>query len=91
MLRIIQSTSAAAAKSYYTEGLSKEDYYSEGQEIAGEWGGLLAKRLGLSGQVDKAAANGMGLLPNSSGESRHALYKARSKIGKLPCKRKCWR
>ena len=55
MLRIIQSSSAGAAKNYYAEGLSKEDYYSEGQEIIGAWGGELAARLGLSGQVDKAS------------------------------------
>lgn len=55
MLRMIQSTSAAGAKSYYAGGLSKEDYYSEGQEIVGAWGGRLADTLGLSGQVDKAA------------------------------------
>jgi conjugative relaxase-like TrwC/TraI family protein len=55
MLRMIQSTSSAGAKSYYTHGLSREDYYSEGQEIVGAWGGRLAEKLGLSGQVDKAA------------------------------------
>lgn len=55
MLRMIQSSSAAGAKNYYTEGLSKEDYYSEGQEIIGAWGGRLAEKLGLSGQVEKAA------------------------------------
>lgn len=54
MLRMIQSNSAAAAKSYYAEGLSREDYYSEGQEIVGAWGGQLAASFGLSGQVDKA-------------------------------------
>lgn len=55
MLRIIQSKSAEAAKSYYGDGLAKEDYYSEGQEIAGQWGGRGAERLGLSGQVERAA------------------------------------
>lgn len=55
MLRMIQSTSSAGAKSYYAHGLSKEDYYSEGQEIVGAWGGRLAEKLGLSGQVDKGA------------------------------------
>lgn len=51
MLRIIQSKSAAHAKSYFKEGLSREDYYSEGQEIAGEWRGKGAERLGLDGAV----------------------------------------
>lgn len=54
MLRMMQSISAKAAKFYYAKGLSREDYYSEGQEIAGSWGGQLAGSLGLSGQVDRA-------------------------------------
>jgi conjugative relaxase-like TrwC/TraI family protein len=45
--------SAAAAKSYYTQGLSREDYYSHGQETPGRWAGLGALRLGLSGLVEK--------------------------------------
>src|SRR5271167_2727497 len=49
MIRISQQDSAAAAKSYY----SKADYYSEGQELVGSWGGKGADRLGLSGTVDK--------------------------------------
>src|SRR3984957_18201484 len=49
MIRISQQDSAAAAKSYY----SKADYYSEGQELVGSWGGKGAGRLGLSGTVDK--------------------------------------
>lgn len=55
MLRIVQSISQAAAKSYYVQGLSREDYYSQEQEIIGNWGGKSAAMLGLSGQVDKAA------------------------------------
>jgi conjugative relaxase-like TrwC/TraI family protein len=53
MLRVMESKSAAQAKQYYTQGLSREDYYSEGQEIIGEWQGLAAERLGLRGQVDQ--------------------------------------
>lgn len=49
MLRIIQNRSAAGAKSYY----SHADYLSEGQELAGRWGGRTAARLGLSGLVEK--------------------------------------
>ena len=51
MLRIIQNSSAAGAMSYY----SQSDYYLEGQELAGEWRGEAAKRLGLSGEVQKDA------------------------------------
>lgn len=47
MLRIIQNTSAAGAKSYY----STADYYTEGQELVGHWRGEAAARLGLQGEV----------------------------------------
>ena len=49
MIRVTQQDNAKAAKSYYTTA----DYYTEGQEIVGSWGGLGASRLGLSGTVDK--------------------------------------
>src|SRR6202795_276620 len=49
MIRITQQDNAGAAKKYY----STADYYSEGQEIGGSWGGKGASRLGLSGTVDK--------------------------------------
>lgn len=53
MLRITPNKSAAAAKSYYSEGLSKQDYYSEKDEIIGKWGGKAAEKLGLSGDISK--------------------------------------
>src|ERR1700728_1592451 len=49
MIRISQQDNASAAKSYY----STADYYSEGQEIVGCWGGQGASRLRLEGTVDK--------------------------------------
>jgi conjugative relaxase-like TrwC/TraI family protein len=49
MIRVTQQNSGAAAKKYYATA----DYYSEGQEIIGCWGGKGASRLGLEGQVDK--------------------------------------
>ena len=49
MLRIRQQNAADAAKKYYATA----DYYSEGQEIVGSWGGKAAARLGLEGTVDK--------------------------------------
>ena len=50
MLRIHTITSAAAAKAYYTQA---SDYYSEGSELVGEWGGKLARMLNLTGIVDR--------------------------------------
>src|SRR5438132_7513235 len=52
MLRVIASRNA---KEYYGESLKREDYYTEGQEIRGEWQGIGAEKLGLSGAVDQAA------------------------------------
>jgi conjugative relaxase-like TrwC/TraI family protein len=49
MIRITQQDSAKAAKQYY----STADYYREGQELVGSWGGKGASRLGLDGTVDK--------------------------------------
>jgi hypothetical protein len=46
MLRVIASRNA---KEYFAESLKREDYYSEGQEVSGDWQGIGAQKLGLSG------------------------------------------
>src|SRR5579872_338775 len=50
MLRITECKSAAGAKQYYTAN-RQADYYIEGQEPSGKWGGRLAQEFGLSGNV----------------------------------------
>jgi len=52
MLRITQSTTADAAKHYFGQSLKRGDYYFEGQEIVGSWGGKAAEMLNLTGRVD---------------------------------------
>src|ERR1035438_3869290 len=51
MLRVIASRNA---KEYFAESLKREDYYSEGQEVSGDWQGIGAQKLGLSGAVTQA-------------------------------------
>jgi conjugative relaxase-like TrwC/TraI family protein len=54
MLFINHATDTAKAKSYFTDHLSRSDYYMrDAQEVVGEWHGRGAELLGLSGQVDK--------------------------------------
>ena len=52
MLRVVASRNA---KEYFAQSLSKEDYYTEGQEVRGEWQGIGAGKLGLSGPVNQVA------------------------------------
>lgn len=49
MLRVVPSGNAAAAQRYYASALKREDYYS--RESPGQWHGLGAELLGLSGEV----------------------------------------
>ncbi len=56
MLRVMASRNA---KEYFAQSLSKEDYYTEGQEIRGEWQGIAAESLGLSGLVEQSAFDAM--------------------------------
>ena len=74
MYRINSRESSAATEAYYTEK-ARQDYYSEGLEILGNWGGKGAERLGLKGTVDRDAfialcrninpATGGGLTPRT--------------------------
>ncbi len=53
MIRMVQSTSAAHAKAYFSDALSKSDYYLDDQELNGHIQGKLAERLGLTGMATK--------------------------------------
>ena len=49
MLRFHTSNSSYGVKNYFETA----DYYSQGNETVGRWGGKLAAELGLTGPVDK--------------------------------------
>jgi conjugative relaxase-like TrwC/TraI family protein len=51
MLRFFTATSAYGVKKYFETA----DYYSQGNETVGHWGGTLAEQLGLSGPVTQEA------------------------------------
>ena len=53
MIRMIQSSNAAHAKAYFSQSLSKSDYYINDQELNGHIQGKLAERLGLFGMATK--------------------------------------
>src|SRR6266487_3142522 len=53
MLTISQPLSASQAQAYHAEefGNARENYYTEGEQIHGEWHGRLAEQWGLRGEV----------------------------------------
>ncbi|KAA2241532.1 relaxase domain-containing protein [Chitinophaga agrisoli] len=55
MIRMIPSSSESQAKAYFSDVLSKSDYYINDQELQGQFRGLLAERLG----IDKPATKGI--------------------------------
>ena len=69
---------ATDAKHYYAAA----DYYSQGQETVGQWGGKLAEVLGLSGKVDERRLRADGRQP-ASGHRRaaHARTNDNRRVG----------
>ncbi len=59
MLRIVVNNASNAAKSYYAQGLSKNDYYTKEKEteIVGLWGGKGSELLSLNGTVTQDIFN----------------------------------
>ncbi len=53
MIRMVQSKSAGHAKAYFSDALSKSDYYLDEQELNGQFQGKIAERLGITGLATK--------------------------------------
>lgn len=53
MLVILKSGSSEAARSYFDQSLRIGDYYREGEQVLGQWHGIGAARLGLTGEVSR--------------------------------------
>ena len=82
MLRITVSTSAAAAQRYYTAGLARQDYYSEGQEVAGVFRGRAAERLKLPREVSPEAFTALSENKDpATGETLTVRQKAQRRAG----------
>src|SRR5262249_28007887 len=82
MLRITPSTSAKGAKEYFTQSLTRSDYYIDGQEVMGRWGGKGGEMLGLAGEGD--AQSYSALIDNrdpQSGEQLTARNKENGRVG----------
>jgi conjugative relaxase-like TrwC/TraI family protein len=78
MLNVTPQRSPEAAKTYF----AKSDYYSEGQEIVGNWGGKGAVLLGLFGQVEKEAFDKLcdNIHPHT-GEQLTAITRGNRRVG----------
>ena len=63
--------SLKSAKNYFHEHLSVGDYYQEGQKTSGEWFGVGAEKLGLSGRV--AAEDFLALCDNRHPQTGNRL------------------
>ena len=57
MVTLSKPISAGQAQAYHKEEFAnaKENYYTEGERVRGEWQGQLATRFGLTGEVPGGA------------------------------------
>ncbi|MBW4889202.1 relaxase domain-containing protein [Mucilaginibacter sp. HMF5004] len=53
MIRMVQSSSSAHAKAYFSDALQKTDYYLNDQELQGQFFGRLAERMGIKKEATK--------------------------------------
>ncbi len=78
MLNVTAQSSSEGAKAYF----AKSDYYSEGQELVGNWGGKGAVLLGLHGEVQKQDFERLcDNLDPQSGEQLTAINRGNRRVG----------
>jgi hypothetical protein len=55
MVTLSKPISAGQAQAYHKEEFAnaKDNYYTEGERVRGEWQGQLAERFGLTGEVQE--------------------------------------
>ncbi|HEX7140573.1 MAG TPA: relaxase domain-containing protein, partial [Vicinamibacterales bacterium] len=89
MLTISKPLSTAQVRSYHAEEFSnaRENYFTEGERIVGEWHGRLAERWGLSGSVREEQierlADGRHPITNESLIQHHASRTYTNRHGKV--------
>ena len=82
MLRITPSVAAEGAKRYFDDALSRGDYYLDGQELAGNWGGNAVAMLGLEGEVSREAFHQLcDNINPATGERLTARNKTNRRVG----------
>ena len=78
MLRPKAQLSLLTAREYFREHLCVGDYYSEGQKVTGEWLGIAAKELGLTGIVSEK--DFIALCEGQNPQTGHRLTQRRNTI-----------
>ncbi len=81
MIRMIPSKSAGHAKTYFSDALSKSDYYTSDQELQGYLKGKLADRLGVTGPATKRCFSRLRKTAIPSQKAPHLTHKRRPGYG----------
>ena len=76
---------AAKAETYYEEKYSHDDYYSEKQQVVGQWFGHGAQELGLSGEIatEDFRAVLRGRHPAAGRFAWHAVQRSASRVSEF--------
>ncbi len=90
MLRPKPQLNLQNAREYFREHLCVGDYYSEGQQVAGEWIGEAAKKLGLTATVSEKDFLALceGRNPKTENRLTQRFNTVRSENGKLTANRR---